>query len=142
MLLDEDVDVSAKHLFPKKVQVYTVPELGLSGKEDRIVIEEGVRKKCLIVTANKDFVPEYRKHEWRKGKDGRFFYGLIFLKESRSLTRIEQLKLAMKKIDYKCDDIITVTASGEIKRERIDEREPYEHKIRRKGKVRSTGKLP
>jgi predicted nuclease of predicted toxin-antitoxin system len=118
-LLDEDIPDDLKSLFPKKTQVYTVAGLGLSGIEDRLVIEEAVHKKCLIVTANKDFVPEYRDHEWRKGKDGRFFWGLIFLRASKSMTQSDQLKRGIKAINPQYDDIITVSATGHISRERM-----------------------
>jgi len=123
VLLDEDIPDDLKYLFPKKTQVYTVAGLGLSGMEDRLVIEEAVHKRCLIVTANKDFVPEYRNHDWRKGKDERFFWGLIFLKASKSMTQSDQLKRGIKAINPRYDDIITVSATGHITRERIKGRD-------------------
>jgi predicted nuclease of predicted toxin-antitoxin system len=63
VLLDEDVRVDVKDAFPAKIQVNTVAELALSGKADTYVIEEAIARKSLIVTANKDFVPQYRNHE-------------------------------------------------------------------------------
>ena len=120
VLLDEDIPDALRTVFPRKTQVSTVAEIGFSGKEDRLVIEEAVRLKSLIVTADKDFVPAYRKHDWRKGKDGRFFWGLIFLKPSKTLTQSEQLKIAIKAIDRQYDDIITVSATGRIHGERVE----------------------
>jgi hypothetical protein len=62
VLLDEDVRADVKGAFSSKVQVETVAQLGLSGKDDQYIVEEGVLRTCLIVTANKDFVPRYRDH--------------------------------------------------------------------------------
>ena len=124
VLLDEDVSTELKDVFPKKIQVHTVAALGMSGKEDRLVIEEAIQKKCLIVTANNDFVDFYKNHDWRKGHDGRYFYGLIFLKHSKVLTRSQQLKLAIKEIDPRYDDILTVSASGHVTRQRLGGRDP------------------
>lgn len=118
-LLDEDVRFDVKLAFPPKVQVETVAALGLSGKDDIYVIEEAVARKCLIVTANKDFVPEYRNHEWRKGKDGRHFWGLIFLASSSSISQTDQVRRALKEIDRDADDILTVSANGKVSRERL-----------------------
>jgi hypothetical protein len=119
VLLDEDVRADVRAAFPSKVNVATIAELGLSGKHDKDVVEEGIYRKALIVTANKDFVPQYRDHDWRKGKDGRHFWGLIFLAHSTSLSQIEQVRLALKEIDYKSDDILTVSNTGIVTRERI-----------------------
>ncbi len=121
VLLDEDVRIDVKSAFAKKITVYTVPSLGISGADDTFVIEQAVTKKCLIVTANKDFVPAYTNHEWRKGRDGRHFYGLILLKHSTTMSQLAQLKLAIKQIDHRHDDLLTVSATGEVKRERLCE---------------------
>jgi hypothetical protein len=48
----------------------------MSGSPDELVIEHAIRTKCLIVTADKKFVYDYEHHDWRKGKDGRYFWGL------------------------------------------------------------------
>jgi len=124
VLLDEDVPVELKGAFPRKTQVYTVAELGMSGAEDITVIEAAVLKKCLIVTANKDFVPVYRKHVWREGRDRRYFWGLIFLKSSSVLSQLEQMKRAIQEIDYQFDDILTVSSTGIVTRERVGGRDP------------------
>src|SRR5215467_12841380 len=100
------------NIFPAKTHVYTAQSLGVTGEEDTRVIDEAVKKKCLIVTVNKDFVDYYRNHPRRKGKNGTFFYGLIFLKQSNQLTRKQQLRRALKRIQWKdtCDhdDLIRV----------------------------------
>lgn len=119
VLLDEDVDVQAKSAFARKVMVYTVGGLGLKGKEDRIIVEEAVERKCVIVTANKDFVPEYKNHEWRKGKDGRYFWGLIFLKHSKAMSQSDRITLAIKQIVPLYDDVLTVSGTGLVTRERL-----------------------
>ena len=124
VLLDEDVDVQVRAAFPKSLQVYTVAALGISGANDTFVIEEAIARKCLIVTANKDFVDFYKNHEWRKGRDGRFFYGLIFLKSSRTISQLDQLKLAIKEIEHRYDDLLTVYANGTVTRERLGGRDP------------------
>ena len=77
VLLDEDVRIDVKSAFAKKIQVHTVPSLGISGADDMFVIEEAVTKKCLIVTANKDFVPANRNHEWRKGAATEDIFGVL-----------------------------------------------------------------
>jgi hypothetical protein len=120
VLLDEDIPAELKGAFPRKTQVYTVAGLGMSGAEDIAVVETAVLKKCLIVTANKDFVPVNRKHEWRKGHDRRYFWGLIFLKNSTAMSKLEQLKRAIKEIEYQFDDILTVSSVGLVTRERLD----------------------
>jgi hypothetical protein len=96
--LDKNLGPELKKAFGRKIPVYTVADLGMSGADDTRVIEKGVRRKCLLVTANADFVDFYRNHEWRKGRDGRFFYSLIFLKHSTTMTKLQQLKVAVKKI--------------------------------------------
>jgi predicted nuclease of predicted toxin-antitoxin system len=122
VLLDEDIPPELEAAFPRKTQVYTVAGLGMSGAEDIAVIEEAVSKKCLIVTANRDFVPVYRNHEWRTGRDRRYFWGLIFLKNSNTMSKLEQLKRAIKAIDNQFDDILTVSSRGLVTRERLDGR--------------------
>jgi predicted nuclease of predicted toxin-antitoxin system len=122
VLLDEDIAAQLEDAFPRKIQVYTVAGLGMSGADDITVVEEAVSKKCLIVTANKDFVPVYRNHPWRKGRDRRYFWGLIFLKNSTAMSKVEQLKRAIKAIDTQFDDILTVSSTGLVSRERLDGR--------------------
>jgi len=119
VLLDEDVRADVKSVFPSKVHVDTIAELGLSGMHDKDVVEQGIARKALIITANKDFVPQYRDHEWRRGKDGRHFWGLIFLVHSTSLSQIEQVRLALKKFNSKCDDILRVSPAGTVTTERL-----------------------
>jgi hypothetical protein len=92
----------------------------MSFQTDLAVTEEAVARKCLIVTANRDFVPVYENHLWRKGKDSRFFWGLIFLGHSTQLTRSEQLRRAIKEVQPKFDDIIFVSSAGNITRKRLD----------------------
>ena len=75
VLLDENLSRDLEKAFAKKIPVYTVADLGLSGAGDPRIIEEAVHKKCLVVTADRKFMDVYRKHEWRKGHDGRYFYG-------------------------------------------------------------------
>ena len=124
VLLDENIDPELKAAFGKKIPVYTVSDLDLSGAEDKLVIEAAVHKKCLIVTANYDFVEFYRNHEWRKGRDGRFFYGLIFLRHSTTKTRLQQLKAAIKQIRPDHDDLITVSSAGVVSHEQLEPPEP------------------
>lgn len=124
MLLDEDVRVDVRTAFPSKIQVHTVASLGISGAEDTFVIGEAIARRCLIVTANKDFVPAYRNHEFRKGRDRRYFWGLIFLKYSTTMSQLEQLKRAVREIDYENDDILTVSSTGIVVRERLDGIDP------------------
>lgn len=132
VLLDEDIADQLKGAFPKKIQVYTVAGLGMSGAEDIAVIEEAVSKKCLIVTANKDFIPVYRNHDWRKGRDRRYFWGLIFLKNSNAIGKLEQLKRAIKEIDYQFDDILTVSSTGLVTRQRLGGRDPVPEQQKRR----------
>jgi len=110
-------------VFGPKAHVYTAKDLGVMGKEDTSVIDKAFKKKCLIVTVNKDFVAYYRNHPRRKGKNGTFFYGLIFLKNSRQLTRRKQLKIALAHTDWddtrQHDDLIRVSAEGRTRHERL-----------------------
>jgi hypothetical protein len=132
VLLDEDVRIDVKTAFAAKVQVHTVPSLGISGADDTFVIEEAVARKCLIVTANKDFVPAYRNHEWRKGRDRRYFWGLVFLKHSTTISQLQQLKLAIKEINHEYDDILTVSSGGFVTRERLDGRAPLPDNLKKR----------
>jgi hypothetical protein len=118
--LDEDIEADLVSVFPKKTQNYTVSGLGMSGSPDDLVIERAIALKALIVTADKKFVTEYENHDWRKGKDGRYFWGLIFLSPSSHITRSEQLKMAIKGIEARFDDILTVSATGRVTRKRLD----------------------
>ena len=80
-----------KDCFPSKAHVYRAKDFGVSGKEDPAVIDHAIKRGCLIVTVNKDFIDYYRNHTFRKGKNSTFFYGLIFLKASKSMSRQTQL---------------------------------------------------
>jgi hypothetical protein len=124
VLLDENLSPELRKLFRTKVPVHTVADWGMSGAEDVRVIEEVVLRKCLIVTANWDFVDFYRNHEWRRGKDWRYFYGLIFLKHSNSLTQAEQLKLAIRHITADHDNLLTVSPTGQVTVENLEKRKP------------------
>ncbi len=77
----------------------------------------------MIVTVNKDFVDYYRNHALRKGRNGGFFYGLIFLKPSKVMTRRNQFQAALKDIAWEetrqHDDIIFVSAEGKTRHERV-----------------------
>jgi len=111
------------HVFGAKAHIYTARSLGVTGAEDTRVIDEAVKKKCLIVTVNKDFVDYYREHPRRKGKNGTYFYGLIFLKQSHQLTRERQLRKALKEIAWEDtrehDDLVRVSATGKTRHERL-----------------------
>jgi hypothetical protein len=65
-------------VFGPKDHVYTAKDFGITGKEDPKAIDAAVQKKCSIVTVNKDFLDYYRDHPMRKGKWGKYGYGLIF----------------------------------------------------------------
>jgi hypothetical protein len=110
-------------VFGTKAHVYTAKDLGVTGKEDPRVIDKAVDKKCLIVTVNKDFVGYYRNHPRRKGKNGEYFYGLIFLKHSKQLRRKRQLEIALDGIAWddtrQHDDLIRVSADGRTRHERL-----------------------
>jgi hypothetical protein len=107
-------------LFGSKAHIYTAKDLGVTGTEDTRVITRALERKCLIVTVNKDFVDFYKKHPLRKGS---FFYGLIFLRPSKRLSRVEQLKRALTEIAWADtrdhDDLITVYADGTSHHERL-----------------------
>jgi hypothetical protein len=111
------------HVFGGKAIVYTARDLGATGKEDTRVIDMAFKRKCLIVTVNKNFVDYYYNHPRRKGKRGTYFYGLIFLKPSKQLTREKQLRLALKTMEWEDtrqhDDLIRVSATGKTRHERL-----------------------
>lgn len=113
------------NIFPAKTHVYTAQSLGVTGKEDTRVIDEAVKRKCLIVTVNKDFVEYYRNHPRRKGKSGTYFYMLIFLMPSRQ--RKKQLRLALQTTRWddtrRHDDLIRVSATGKTRYERLCHKE-------------------
>jgi len=132
VLLDEDIPAELKTVFANKVQVYTVAGLGKSGAKDPEVIKEAVWKKCLIVTADEKFVPKYRNHDWRKGHDRRYFWGPVFLKHSTTMSKFEQLKLAIKEFDHRYDDILTVSSTGIVSRERLDGRDPLPEHLKKR----------
>lgn len=120
VFLDECIGLELATVFGAKAHVYTANDLGVTGKEDIRVIDAAVAKKCLIVTVNKDFLGYYRKHPHRKGT---FFYGLIFLRPSRTLTRSQQLRKALKEVAWAetrdHDDLIVVAADGTTTHERL-----------------------
>jgi hypothetical protein len=111
------------HVFATKDHVYTAKDFGISGKEDTRVIDEAFNRKCLIVTVNKDFVQYYRDHPMRKGKRGVYGYGLIFLKPSKQFTREQQLRIAVRALEWKDtrehDDLVWVSADGKTRLERL-----------------------
>lgn len=111
------------HVFGPKDHVYTANAFGIAGQEDTRVIDEAVRRKCLIVTVNKDFVEYYRRHPMRRGKRGTFGYGLIFLMPSRHLAREQQLRIAIRKLEWddtrRHDDLVWVSADGKTRLERL-----------------------
>lgn len=110
-------------VFSEKAHVRTAKDLGVMGKEDLKVIDKAVDAKCLIITVNKDFVDYYRDHPRRKGKNGEFFYGLIYLKPSKQLPRIKQLQMALRTMEWRetrmHDDLIVVAGDGRTKHERL-----------------------
>jgi hypothetical protein len=122
VFLDECVSDLA-HVFGPKAHVYTARDLGVTGKEDTRVIEAAFRLKCLVVTVNKDFLDYYHDHPRRKGKRGVYFYGLIFLKPSKTLTREKQLRLALQGMEWEetrqHDDLVRVSANGKTRHERL-----------------------
>jgi hypothetical protein len=87
------------------------------------VIDKAIKRGCLIITVNRDFVDYYRNHVRRKGRNGIYFYGLIFLKPSKTRTRHEQLQVALKEIAWEDtrehDDLIYVSAEGKTRHERL-----------------------
>lgn len=109
--------------FPPKAHVYVAADFGARGKEDPAVIDEAIKRGCLIITVNRDFVDYYRNHVRRKGKNGMYFYGLIFLKPSKVKTRRDQLQKALKEIAWEetrdHDDLVVVSATGKTRHERL-----------------------
>jgi len=122
VFLDECVS-DLGHVFGPKAHVYTARDLGVAGKEDTRVIEMAFKLKCLIVTVNKDFLDYYYSHPRRKGKRGVYFYGLIFLKASKQLTREQQLRRALRAIEWEetrqHDDLVRVSSTGKTRHERL-----------------------
>jgi hypothetical protein len=114
---------SLKACFPGKAHVYVAADFGVRGKEDPTVIDQAIKRGCLIITVNKDFVDYYRNHVRRRGRNGMYFYGLIFLKPSKTKTRREQLQVALKEIAWadtrEHDDLVYVSAEGKTRHERL-----------------------
>jgi len=111
------------HVFGPKAHVYTAKDFGISGKEDPRAIDAAVKRKCSIVTVNRDFLDYYRDHPMRKGKWGKYGYGLIFLKPSKQLTRDEQLRRGIRALEWddtrEHDDLVWVSADGRTRLERL-----------------------
>jgi hypothetical protein len=111
------------HVFGPKDHVYTARDFGISGKKDPRAIDAAVKRKCLIVTVNKDFLDYYRDHPMRKGKWGKYGYGLIFLKPSKQLTREQQLRIAVRSLEWddtrEHDDLVWVSADGRTRLARL-----------------------
>ena len=111
------------HVFGPKDHVYTARDFGIAGKKDTRAIDEAVKRKCLIVTVNRDFLDYYRDHPMRKGKWGKYGYGLIFLKPSKQLTRVQQLRIAVRSLEWddtrEHDDLVWVSADGRTRLERL-----------------------
>jgi len=120
VLLDENLSRDLGKAFARKIPVYTVDDLALSGASDQRIIEQAVYKKCLIVTNDRKFMSTYRSLDWRRGKDWRYFYGLIFLTETTTTAQLRQLKLAIPRIEPERDNLITVTASGIVTAENLE----------------------
>jgi hypothetical protein len=116
-------EADLRSCFPPKAHVYTAADFGVRGKEDPAVIDEAIERGCLIITVNRDFVDYYRNHVRRKGKNGMYFYGLIFLKPSKVMTRRDQLQKALKEIAWEetrdHDDLVIVSATGKTRHERL-----------------------
>jgi hypothetical protein len=110
-------------VFGPKDHTHTAKDFGINGKEDTRAIDEAVKRKCTIVTVNKDFVQYYRDHPMRQGKWGKYGYGLIFLKPSQRLTREQQLRVALRALEWKDtrdhDDLVWVSADGRTRLERL-----------------------
>ena len=109
-------DHDFKSCFPLKSHVYVTADFGIRGREDTTVIDHAVRRGCLIVTVNKDFLDYYRNHRLRKGRNVTWFYGLILLKPSNVMTRREQLQAALRDFardeTRQHDDLVIVSAEG------------------------------
>lgn len=124
VFLDECCGEDAlKDCFPPKSHVYVAKDFGVRGKEDPKVIDKAIKRGCLIITVNKDFVDYYRNHAFRKGKRGTFFYGLIFIKPSKVMTRQMQLKAALRDMSWddtrRHDDLILVSGDGNTRHARL-----------------------
>jgi hypothetical protein len=123
VFLDEHIEPQLKRCFGAKAHIHTARDLGVCGNEDRRVIDAAVRRKCLIVTKNKDFVDYYRKHPLRTSGKVSFFYGLIYLMPSSVLSTEERLKKALRDVAWRetreHDDLITVYADGRTYHERL-----------------------
>ncbi len=121
VFLDEQLTSELGAVFGTKAHVYTVNDFGISGAADPRVIDQAVAKKCLIVTANADFVEYYRNHIGRKS--GAFYYGLIYLHASGDFTRKMHLEKALKETAWietrRHDDLITVFSDGRTRHERL-----------------------
>lgn len=131
-------------VFGNKAHVYTARDLGVSGREDIGVIDRAVSKKCVIVTVNKDFLLYYRNHERRRS--GFYFYGLIFLRPSKILSRAEQLRKAVRDIAWEetrdHDDLITVHGDGTCTHERLCHRKcAQEFAARPENRARRSGQV-
>jgi Domain of unknown function (DUF5615) len=123
VFLDEQLEPFLKICFGRKAHVYTAGDLGVRGFEDARVIDRAVRKKCMVVTKNRDFVDYYRNHPLRKGHSVSYFYGLIFLKPCSSLSDEVRLRRALTEIAWDetrdHDDLVTVHANGSTSHERL-----------------------
>ena len=124
IFLDEcNGDRSLRCVFGPKDHVFTAQDFGIQGKNDPKVIDAAVRQKCTIVTVNRDFVDYYRDHPMRNGKRGKYGYGLIFLKPSKALTRVEQLRRGVRALEWEDtrdhDDLVWVSADGRTRLERL-----------------------
>jgi hypothetical protein len=122
IFLDE-CNSDLRPVFGPKDHVYTAKDFGITGKEDPKAIDAAVQKKCSIVTVNKDFVDYYRSHPMRKGKWGKYGYGLIFLKHSKLFSRAEQLRRGIRALEWEDtrdhDDLVWVSADGRTRLERL-----------------------
>ena len=119
VFLDEDIDPSIADVFGRHAHIHTAGSLGILGKDDTAVISAAIEKCCLIITANQDFLEYYRNHPRRK--QGRFFYGLIFLSEQKGFGQRRQLKIALREFAWKnnrqFDGLIAVRKDGKVCRE-------------------------
>jgi Domain of unknown function (DUF5615) len=119
VFLDEDIDPSLSKVFGARAHVYTAKALGVLGCDDTAVITAAIKKGCLIVTANKDFIGYYRKHPLRGPNS--FFYGLIFLSAHGSFEQKRQLRDAMKQFSWAetrmHDGLVVAYSDGKVCRE-------------------------
>jgi hypothetical protein len=117
-------DERLKTCFAPKTHFSSAKDVGVRGKEDTRVIDKAISKKCMIITVNKDFVGYYRDHPFRKRRNKpSFFYGLIFLRPSKLISRVEQLRRALRDIAWEetrqHDDLVFVDARGRTKHARL-----------------------